>query len=489
MNSQVESIVRKDRCANPFNLEGHKGKALRKISESLLTKFPTIPDSAKICYKCRRLALSNCDVNSDSSSINDSLNSSLISNPSKDCDISTESVVTDSANTSPETDLAEILNGLKEKFALLPSNDPDKIAILTILPADWTIKRIASEFNTSSKSVRKAKELKKLHGSLSRPPPKVGNAMPKNVVDKIVEFYEDDDNSRLLPGMKNKKTVKIDGKKVLKQKRLILFNLKVLHIKFRKENPDVDAGLSKFCEVRPENCVLAGEGGTHVVCVCVLHQNFTLMLNAINLPALTKNAEFPLENLDDVLNFILCSEPKDECHFDICKSCGGTDKFRNYLLKLLQNCDETEIKYSLWCTTDRANMETKTSSIEDFLTVICSILGKLKSHNFINEQQKAYFKQMKSTLNDGEFLVLCDFSENYAFVVQDAAQAFHYNNNQTTVYTVIYYYRKDGKLCHESIIILSDCLSHDSVAVYICNSIVTEHIKKHHAVKKNYICL
>jgi hypothetical protein len=386
-----------------------------------------------------------------------------------------------------ENDLTDILEGLKEKFQSLPSNDPDRIAILTILPSNWTIERISSEFNTSTKSVRKAKDLKKLHGSLSRPNPKVGNAMPEAQINKVLEFYEDDDNSRLLPGMKNKKSIVVNGRKVLKQKRLILFNLRVLHTKFRKENEDINIGLSKFGELRPDNCVLAGEGGTHVVCVCVLHQNCKLMLNAINLSKLTKDTEFPLQTYHDCLNFLLCQEPKDVCHSNSCPSCTGTEKLNKYLLELLQACDVTEIKYSLWCTTDRATMQTKTSSREDFLIELGSILEKLKPHNFIGEKQTAYFHELKNSLKDGEFLVLCDFSENYAFLVQNAAQAFHYNNNQATVYTVVYYYCKEGKLCHENVIILSDCLSHDAVAVYICNSFLTEHIKKTHEAKKNYL--
>jgi len=32
-------------------------------------------------------------------------------------------------------------------------------------------------------------------------------------------------------------------------------------------------------------------------------------------------------------------------------------------------------------------------------------------------------------LNDDEILVQVDFAENYAYVAQDAAQAFHYNRS------------------------------------------------------------
>lgn len=107
------------------------------------------------------------------------------------------------SNLSAENDLSDILQGLKEKFRSLPPNDPDGIAFLTILPLNWTIEKISLEFNTSTKSVRKAKDLKKLYDSLSRPKLKLGNAVSEADVNKVINFYEDDDNSRLLPGIKN----------------------------------------------------------------------------------------------------------------------------------------------------------------------------------------------------------------------------------------------------------------------------------------------
>ena len=33
------------------------------------------------------------------------------------------------------------------------------------------------------------------------------------------------------------------------------------------------------------------------------------------------------------------------------------------------------------------------------------------------------------------------FAENYAFVVQNAAQSFHSNNDQATIFTVVIYYK------------------------------------------------
>jgi len=73
-----------------------------------------------------------------------------------------------------------------------------------------------------------------------------------------------------------------------------------------------------------------------------------------------------------------------------------------------------------------------------------------------------------------------DFSENYAFIVQDAAQSFQYNNDQCTVRPIVYYYRDDQfQLKHKSLVVLPDSLFHTS-AVYL---FVIENIKTTYFVK------
>ena len=39
------------------------------------------------------------------------------------------------------------------------------------------------------------------------------------------------------------------------------------------EHPDVKVGFSKFAELRPKECVLAGATGTHSVCVCMCNSS------------------------------------------------------------------------------------------------------------------------------------------------------------------------------------------------------------------------
>jgi len=56
-----------------------------------------------------------------------------------------------------------------------------------------------------------------------------------------------------------------------------------------------------------------------------------------------------------------------------------------------------------------------------------------------------------------------DCSENYSYVCQNASQAFHFNNDQCTVFPVIYYYKENSELKHKSNVFLLESLKHDTV--------------------------
>jgi hypothetical protein len=68
-----------------------------------------------------------------------------------------------------------------------------------------------------------------------------------------------------------------------------------------------------------------------------------------------------------------------------------------------------------------------------------------------------FLKELKCNLQSGEFVVLCDFNENYSFVLQDA-QGFHLNNAQATIYPFVIYFKKSGALNteHENLVMISD---------------------------------
>ena len=61
-------------------------------------------------------------------------------------------------------------------------------------------------------------------------------------------------------------------------------------------------------------------------------------------------------------------------------------------------------------------------------------------------------------MKTGEFFATEDFAENYAFIVQEAAQAFHYNNNEVTPFPLLIYYKEGDELECCRFVGIFDCL-------------------------------
>ena len=107
-------------------------------------------------------------------------------------------VIGDSYATSD----SEMIKQLKDKFHS-STNRSTKIQILTLLPMSWTIKRIEIEFGTTNYMARKAKKLVKEKGIMSTPNPKPGHSIEQSKIDTVIGFYESDNCSRMMPGMKD----------------------------------------------------------------------------------------------------------------------------------------------------------------------------------------------------------------------------------------------------------------------------------------------
>ena len=123
---------------------------------------------------------------------------------------------------------------------------------------------------------------------------------------------------------------------------------------------------------------------------------------------------------------------------------------------------------------------------DEFLDDFCKRLLKLKTNHFVSKTQSSFFKNLKENSLAGEFLICFDFAENYAFVVQNSAQSFHWNNEQATIVTAVIYYKYGGEVKHRSIAIISDNLAHDTVAVHEYQNIIINYLKNNFEPKKIY---
>ena len=77
--------------------------------------------------------------------------------------------------------------------------------------------------------------------------PKGAEQISQNVKDKVLEFYQLNDFTRLCPGKKDFASLFLNGKKVHKQKRLILLHLKELYIELKRCTQITSELRSKWC--------------------------------------------------------------------------------------------------------------------------------------------------------------------------------------------------------------------------------------------------
>lgn len=146
----------------------------------------------------------------------------------------------------------------------------ENINIISLLPSSWSRQKICEEFKVTEYLVKLTRDLVNTQGILPNLLKRGGNKLSEAVINDVIEFYQDDENSRLLPGKKD--CVSLGGK-VYKQKRLIMFTLNELFANFKQKYPKHKIGRSAFCALRPKWCVLPAASETHSVCVCIYHQN------------------------------------------------------------------------------------------------------------------------------------------------------------------------------------------------------------------------
>lgn len=526
-------------CFNPFSKSGHRIRIknkLRTVTEWMRKNFNDLPKEAKVCDSCRKelstlknnqelnqaiadqcIAQELTTVSSDSDSEKDpnfhskpevveTLNASLHELGESPLDSKKINSMTYASNkiqkinsamkrklftaveesSDEDTELLEdsILNKLKLNFSNCTSR-VKKLMILTCLPESWSVRKIMREFNAPNYMVRQSKKILKDKGMLESPNQKPGKSLSPEVVAAVRSYYESDEISRVLPGMKDCVSVKNEnGDRVKLSKRLILCNLMEAYRSFKDKSNEMKISFSKFAELRPKNCVLAGSSGTHSVCVCTTHQNIKLMIENAKIDSLT-NGKLP--TYKHCIARVLCNPASIECHLGKCSSCPGTEEVKTILDESFEDNSIEKVTFRQWISVDRCNLETIEKSTSEFVDLFTENLSALVRHDFIAKQQSSFMNHVKENLKDSEVLVICDFSENYSFVLQDEAQSYHWNRGQATVHPFVIYYKRQ-KTEHVSFVIISDCLQHNTVTVYCFQKKLIEFMKSKFGdnVKKIY---
>lgn len=164
-------------------------------------------------------------------------------------------------------DNVTILRTLQESFNT-STDRSHKVKILSIF-RHWSYPKIQVNFPTATRHmITIAKNIAKDKGILGDPNPKNHPSLGVDVINSIMNFYQSDEHTQIMPGKKDFVSVIVDGHKIQMQKRLILNNLKELYELFKKEYPKMKCSFSKFASLRPKHCVLA-RSQWHSFGVCV----------------------------------------------------------------------------------------------------------------------------------------------------------------------------------------------------------------------------
>ncbi|XP_034240324.1 uncharacterized protein LOC117644802 [Thrips palmi] len=374
-------------------------------------------------------------------------------------------------------DLTEMISGLKTEFHKT-ADRAKKIQILSVLPTSWSREKICQKFDCSVNMVRVTKALVESEGILAVPKPKQGRPLNEETVKSILGFYYADEVSRPMPGQRDYKS----GKRVHKQKRLLLCTVNELYSMFCKKYPG-KVSFSKFASLRPPECVSAGASGTHSVCVCAIHQNTELMAKGGGIRRKKKKSvseqDAEVSELDekdgeaqitfeDCVDMLMCTSKSDDCYMDKCLDCPDPEILRVFLAAHFEELSLDSVMFQQWMNVDRCSLETLVKSIDNYIDDFTDKLLEYKKHNFIAKKQAAALKECKANLKVGEVLTLGDFSENYSFLIQDAIQGFHWNNDQATLHPFVNYFRRteEAEIEFCTLIVISDELKHNTAAVH-----------------------
>ena len=175
-----------------------------------------------------------------------------------------------------------------------------------------------------------------------------------------------------------------------------------------------------------------------------------------------------------MLQLCVCDLNNEHCMLHHCDACPDMSNVADFLKSKLDANEDDVVKYKQWVSTDRSNLVDKEEFVEDFVSILCEMLYQLTEHHFISKKQNAYMKDLKSSLKPNESIIVLDFAENYAFVVQDAAQSFHWNNSQATIHPFVVYFinPETHELSHKAFACISDHMTHDTAAVYTFVSVL-----------------
>lgn len=300
----------------------------------------------------------------------------------------------------------------------------------------------------------------------------------------IINYYESDEISRVMPGKADVMTVwHKNGTKLKMQKRHLYMTVGETFQLFKADNPDYAVGVSKFASLRPKHVLLTSKLPQNV-CGCKYHNNAILLLDSLH----RKYPDVVPVYSSDFIEKCVCNASNEDCMSGNCEMCSDGKLFSQQICAKINELSgsNTPLNWYQW-EEDSNKFLSKVQhegTVQQSLDTLSSQLPRFTWHVFIKrEQAKSYdkHKDMAKLLDSDSCVVQMDFAENYTVTFQDEIQSAHWRQRQVTVYTVMIYHRNTTV----SRIIVSDCRDHDKRSVAAYTSSVMETIKEDFPTVKN----
>ena len=314
---------------------------------------------------------------------------------------------------------------------------------------------------------------------------KTARALKPEVAEKVVLFYERDDNVTRLP------LTRCVPKKSKKPICYLKYTTKQLFKKFTNIYGPI-LKLTKFRKLRPSHIKLRQKTPL-LQCLCVKCENASLKLES--LMGRLKDSRF--SDLYVWNKVSLCAQSNLCCCMRKCKTCGLKDIKTDLKQKYSHFLGQT-IEWKEWVNMVKEESKvkkltpvTQQGNVEDLIDTLIDVSQELSLHLFVAQWQHRQYVSAKEYLKVGWVLMTSDFAENIRSDSQRQPSSVHWHYQQITLHPVVcdYVCPVEGcsKVATTSMIILSDDLKHDGFSVHefenaalqeLCHSLDVEKVIK-----------
>jgi hypothetical protein len=288
----------------------------------------------------------------------------------------------------------------------------------------------------SQKTGFSRKSLSNINGKTFNDIKEKRKSLSKQIEDKVVDFFNREDNSRTQPG-------KADAKRTergTEQTKVLTDYLKNLHDKFSAENHNIQVSLTTFSRLRPKNILLTSFISRNT-CQCLHHQNMALKVKAMRKAGVRIS-----ENPENLIH-----------HPELDEICSDAlpDPFT----------------YSVWKKVDIGNGKMKMKVVEEtkplsvFTTEMQKQVNDFAQHVSRVREQYQQVRLLKDNLKQNEMIVQMDFTENFSCRSLEEVQSAYWNQSMVTLHPIVAYHKHEGDLKHTSFVVVSDEMSHSASSV------------------------